>query len=396
MDAGETTARMEIAKKGKWPVWGILVALALLSVGVAFWVLRGGKGQEPRTAVTDETPRVDGQVIRFSEAFKTRANVKTGVVEQTSLAPVVTVTGTAAFDPEGLAAVGARIAGRIRTVHKYEGDTVKVGDALAEIESADLGQAQAAVLAARAKADTAKLHEKRTRLLADQKVESEREAELAKEGATAASAELHAAEQRVRALSAGATSELGVLLLKSPIAGKVVERKVSRGQAVEPTLTAFRVANLSTLWIELFVFERELGAVRRGDVVEISPQTNAGVVLRGKVAHVGDVIDLETRSAVVRVEVQNDDEMLRPGQSVIAKIKTSVPVTPGLVILRDAVVTVDGKATVFVARGPNAVEPRAITLGARDATRVEVVQGLAAGEEIVVSGVFALKSELFR
>ena len=87
------------------------------------------------------------------------------------------------------------------------------------------------------------------------------------------------------------------------LGNKVVELHVSRGQSVEPSHTAFKVADLRTLWIELAVFERDLGHVRRDDGVELSAQSNLGTVLRGKVAHVGDVIDLETRRVLNNIRV---------------------------------------------------------------------------------------------
>ncbi|MDB4993040.1 MAG: Cobalt/zinc/cadmium efflux transporter, rane fusion protein CzcB family, partial [Myxococcaceae bacterium] len=190
--------------------------------------------------------------------------------------------------------------------------------------------------------------------------------------------------------------EVGILQLKSPIAGKVVELKVSRGQSVEPSFTAFRVADLSEVWIELAVFERELGHIRVPDKVEISPQTNAAIVLNGTVAHVGEIIDLETRSAPVRVVTKNVDESLRPGQSVLAKIHTASAPLPSLLLPQGAVTSVDGKPTVFVQHDETSVEPRSVTLGGKDGQMVEIASGLQPGERVVISGVFALKSEIFR
>jgi cobalt-zinc-cadmium efflux system membrane fusion protein len=296
-----------------------------------------------------------------------------------------------------VAAVGARISGRVRKIVRGPGDPVKVGDPLAEIESAELGRAQSAAVMARAHALAATTNEKRERHLADAKVSSEREAELAHANAEVARAELHAAEQAVRALAGtGASGEMGVLVLRSPISGKVVETHVNLGQSIEPSHTAFRVADMTRLWVELAVFEREIPLVRAGDSVEISPQSNTQTVVKGRVSYVGDVIDVDTHSAAVRVEVDNAQGQLRPGQSVLARIFTSSPAHHVLNVPRGSVTRVDGKPTVFVSLGATAVEPRVVELGLGDATRVEIVTGLRAGEMVVVEGVFALKSELFR
>ena len=371
----------------------LVVALGVLAAAV---YVKRGAGPTVAAAPSRDVPQMDGKRIRFSREFATRAGIETATVELAGLQPTIGVTGTAAFNPEAVAAVGARISGRLRRIYKYPGDVVKKGDLLAELGALELGQSQAAVLAARAHLEAAAANESREKQLAEARISSQRDFELARATAQAARVELQAAEQKVRALTGGSVSgEVGILPLTSPIDGKVVELKVSRGQSVEPSTTAFKVADIRLLWIELAVFERELGHVRANDRVEISPQTNTQMVVIGKVAHVGDVIDQETRSAPVRVEIDNREEKLRPGQSVVAKIHTQTA-PQSVVIPREAATSVDGKPTVFVATDDTSVEPRTIVLGSRDGTRVEVRQGLEAGERVVVKGVFALKSEVFR
>ncbi|MDB4940560.1 MAG: putative Co/Zn/Cd efflux system rane fusion protein [Labilithrix sp.] len=371
----------------------VAVAVAAACV-VAFLVLR--KGETATAEPPRDVPTMDGKWIRYSPAFAQRAKLEFATAEAASLMPVVNVTGAVTFDPERVAAVGARISGRVRKILKFPGDPVKAGDALCEIESADLGQAQSAVLAARAHASAADANDRREKQLAEARVSAARDAELARATAESAQADLHAAEQRVRALGGDSSSEIGVLLVRSPIPGKIVESHVSRGQSVEPSATLFRVADLERLWIELAVFERELGHISAGNEVEISPQTNLAVALKGKVAHVGDVIEQETRSGDVRVVVDNPDGSLRPGQSVLAKIHTKTTPAPRILLPRDAVTSIDGKATVFVAHDATSVEPRAVVTGARDGTRVEITEGVQPGERVATGGVFALKSEIFR
>ena len=240
-------------------------------------------------------------------------------------------------------------------------------------------------------------NEKRETGLAEAHVTSQRDAELARANATAARAELHAAEQKVKAFGGGgAWGEIGILYLTSPIEGKVVEHKVSRGQSVEASMQAFRVADLSRVWVELAVFEKELQHIKEQDKVDITTQSNADVLLTGNVAHVGDVIDIETRSSGVRVVVVNANRALRPGQSVVAKIHTSRTGGKNLLVERDAVTTIDGKPTLFVSLSDTSVEPRSVVIGGRDGKRTEIMSGLQPGERVVVKGVFALKSEVFR
>jgi RND family efflux transporter MFP subunit len=156
------------------------------------------------------------------------------------------------------------------------------------------------------------------------------------------------------------------------------------------------VADLSKVWVELTVFERDVPGVREGDQVDLKLPADKGHTFTGTVQHVSEIIDPETRSAHVRVELDNAEGRLRAGLSVTGIIHTSGPRDTRLTIPRTAVTRVDGKPTVFVAAGTNAVEPRVLKLGPEDADSVAVLDGVKDGEQVVVSGVLALKAEVFR
>jgi cobalt-zinc-cadmium efflux system membrane fusion protein len=379
-------------RRSGFAVFGLVL---LVGVILYWWSSKKGVNAEAKLPGRD-IPYLDGKWIRYSADYAKRAGVEVTPVERSSLAPVVSVTGTVTFDPEKVAAVGARIAGRVSQIFKLEGEPVKAGDILAEIESAELGQAQAALISAKAHADAATANEKREKELAEARISTNREAELAAANAVSARADLVAAEQRVRALGGVAGGTPGILRLATPIAGKVIERHVSRGQSVEATHTAFRVADLSSLWVQLAVFERQLTAIHEGDAVDLYPLGDGDRKVSGAVSYVGDVIDLDTRTAPVRVEVDHPEVPLRPGQSVLAKIHTSGHLGASIVVPRGAVTSVDGKPTVFVAHDALSVEPRAVQLGGQDGDRVEITNGLEETDKVVTNGVFALKSEIFR
>ncbi len=393
---GDTSAGAPGALAGRSRArWGVLVLGLLLAAGGLVAYTRRAKPPALIEATRD-VPQFDGKQIRFSPAYAQRVGLTFAKVETGSLSPTVNLTGTVTFDPERVAVVGARVAGRIRRVLKFDGDHVKPSDTLAELESAELGSAQSALLVAKAHLVAAEANDLRERQLAEAKVSAQRDAELAHAVALASKAEVMGAQQRVHALGGDSASDVGVFRITSPLPGKIVESHVSRGQSVDPAAMLFRVADLSRVWVELSVFERELSGIREGDAVELSPQTRAEVVLKGKVAHVGDVIDRDTRSSAVRIVVENPDGELRPGQSVSAHIHRQIVKTPGFLLPRDALTTVDGKVTVFVLHEQNAVEPRTVVTGAQDATRAQIVSGLSAEDRVVIHGVFALKAEIFR
>jgi cobalt-zinc-cadmium efflux system membrane fusion protein len=355
----------------------------------------------PSAETTVDVPRVEGERIHFSETFAKRAGIRLEKVRFDQLIPVVAAVGTADFNEEHVAAIGTRLRGLVSAVRKFEGDAVEAGTVLARVESAELGEAQAAVSMLDAELNAAELNREREARLAERSLTTAREVELAAVEAKKAPLLLGAAEQKVAALSGAARSGRSVVLgaheVRSPIAGTVVERHVSPGQFVEGQLVAFKVANLDHLWIELDVFERNLARVKVGDRAELRPLSTGGELLVGRVAKVASSIDQQTHSAKVRIEVENRDRKLRIGQAVQAMIHTSGgDLAPRPIAMSRAITFVDGKPTVFVAVGPNAVRVVNVQLGANDDDETEITSGLAANDQIVTEGAFALKSELFR
>jgi membrane fusion protein, heavy metal efflux system len=345
-------------------------------------------------------PKVQGDKILFSESFAKRAGIKITRVRYDQLVPVVSAVGTADFNAEHVAAIGTRLRGLVSRVTKFEGDAVEAGAVLARVESAELGEAQAAVSTLEAEKSAAQLNAEREAKLAERNLTTAREAELAAVEAKKASLMLSAAQQKVAALGGSrgkGEAGLGAHAVVSPIAGTVVERNVAPGQFVEGHLVAFKVANLDHLWIELDVFEKNLHRIKLGDRAELKALSGPSQPVIGRVAKIASTIDQETHSAKVRIAVENRDRALRVGQAVQATIHTSGgdlakrPIVP-----TDAITFVDGKPTVFVSAGPNAVRVVTVTLGANDGDETEILMGLNEADQIVSEGAFALKSELFR
>lgn len=380
----------------RWALAAV-AACALLLIGWFVFGRSGGTDLAAEAETARDVPRLENKAVVFSEAFAKRAGIKAVPVRTAPLTPVVKVVGTVDFNPRQVAAVGARIEGFVRRVLKLPGDFVKQGEPLAEIESASLGQAQADLAATIAHKQAAEINAKREDALLKQGLTTAREAEMASASLASQQASLNAARQRVVALGGSKQSgPLGVFILRAPLSGNVVESNIAVGQSVQADLVAFRVANLDELWIDLSVFERTIGMVKTGDLVEVTPMADVTKVIKGKVAHVSEILNLETRSGKVRVQVDNKDRLLRPGQSVTAVIQTATPARDSLSVPVDAVAYVDGSPTVFVSETPTRVIPTPVKLGISDGKQQEILEGVQAGQLVVSEGVFALKSELFR
>jgi cobalt-zinc-cadmium efflux system membrane fusion protein len=386
---------MQEARKRPWRAFMVVaVSLGMILVG-----LRARTQTRSNAVVVAELPFerpvIESGHFRFSPRYAERNGIAYTKVAAQELHSIVRANGTVAFDARGFSAVGARLRGRIRNLYRIEGDRVEAGDALAEIESAELGRTEAMVLAARAKEVAADAQRKRERRLADAHISAERDAEWAAAEYEARKAERIAAERSVRALRGDDRGDLGVLILRSPISGKVVTHHASRGQTVEPTDTLFEIADLRTLWVELRVFEHDVPAIELGNRVEIA-LPNGEETQVGEVERIGDVIDPHTRTATVRVVFANESLVFRPGQSVHAKILTQGDPRRLPTLESRSLTRIDGETIVFRRSGAYDVEIRPVQVGSSDGERVAIVSGLDVGDEVVSNGVFSLRSELFR
>ncbi len=343
--------------------------------------------------------------VRMAAQLRERAGVRAVALRRRPLAPALDLVGAVEFDGDRFAEVGSRIAGRVARVLVRTGAVVGAGDPLVEIESTEVGDVVAAYIAARASAAAAQSESVRLATLARQQLTTAREVEQNRAALAGFEAAIQRASQQLRAMGLGpadvralsAGGRLHRVTLRAPIAGKVVERPVVLGQVVEPTTTVLRIADPARLWVQLQVFDRDLPRVQLGDAAEITSEAYVDRTFRGVVGHVGASLDAHTRTARVRIEVDNAGEVLRPGQFVTARLRSATAgARSALTLPGTAIVQVEGRPAAFVAVGADEFELRYLELGVTDGPEVEVRRGVDEGEPVVVAGAFALKSELQR
>lgn len=388
------------------PIVGIAAGVAvgvLIGVGVQL----GPKDEAAApTANAQAAVAGDSREVKLSDELAKRGQLVLEHVAKRSMAPTLDLVGSVDFDPDAVADVGGRIAGRITKLLVTPGDAVIKGQPLLEIESHDLGEALAELLSARANLIAAEHHAQRETALGQKQLSSAPVVENARANAHALQAEVAGAEQRLLAMgiTPGELDKLGTagqqgprrITLRAPIAGEVVERYAVLGQVVDPTQPILRIADLSRLWVELDLFERELSHVVVGDGVELLSETYPDKRFAGKVAYVNATVDEATRTAKVRIEVPNPERLLRPGQFVHARVETRGKQVPTIGIPRKAVLQVEGEPSVFVEVAHGRYMARPVELGHAAGDLVEVKRGLLEGDRIVVEGGFVLKSELLR
>ena len=342
-------------------------------------------------------------VVELSPEAVARIGLATARAEVRPLAGRHATTGQVGFDEERLAHVTPRVTGRLVRVPAALGATVAAGEALAVLDSVELGEAKAAYLRARARHEVARLRHERERSLHAERIVSEQEVLEAEAEAREAAADLAAHREELHLLGLDDSgigrlswedSEASLVAVRAPFAGKVVEREATLGELVSPEDTLFTLADLSEVWVWIDVYERDLVHVQLGEPVEVRFDAWPDETFTGEVAYVADRLDPETRTVRARVDLPNPGGRLKPGMFGRVTLATDEgDARPALAVPRAAVQR-DGEASiVFVRTAPGRFERREVELGRVTGEWVEVVAGLEPGAEVVTEGAFLLRSQ---
>jgi Cu(I)/Ag(I) efflux system membrane fusion protein len=179
--------------------------------------------------------------------------------------------------------------------------------------------------------------------------------------------------------------------LRSPYSGVVVDKPVLAGQRIMAGEVAYKIADLSRVWLEGEVFERDLSAVQLGQPVTAEFTALPGAVREGRMTYLYPTVNPDTRTARIRVELRNPGLQLKPGM--YATIRFDAPTDSILSVPRSAVLATGERNLVFVRSPDGRFSPHLVTLGATTNDRVEIMRGLVLGDTVVASGTFLLDAE---
>ena len=384
------------------------VTCAALSVALAGCDRRSEDVARPTSSAAAttaaRTPEAhDASAVTVDEGMLRDLRVTTAEAEQRSGDEMLTLLGELEVDQRRYAQVGAPVPARVTRLAAQLGDRVAAGQTLAELSSPDLARARADYLSARARLTLAEAALERKRGLADERIVPLRDVQEAESLVAEVRASLRSAAAAIGAFgveppvetadgaNGGAYSSFAV---RSPVAGLVIERTAVLGQMLDPATAAFRIGDLSTLWLTVHAFERDAVRIRDGVRARLAFPSLPGQDFEGSVTLVGRQVDPESRTVPVRIDVRNAAGTLRPGMSASAVLHVdggsgrtvvSVPVA--------AVQRVRNEWSVFLPRDARTFEIRRIGRGRDLGGEIEVLSGLEAGETVVVDGAFLLKAQ---
>ena len=317
-------------------------------------------------------------------------------------------TGEVDFNLDALAHVSPRLSGRVTAVKKTLGSDVKKGARLVFLDSIELGQAKADFLQAKAMEEVARLALKREEVLLKDQITSERVVLEARGRQLKAASQRDVTKERLRlfGLSDTAIEALkfgdpgaSAVPVRAPISGRIVQKHVTQGELVTPEKSLFTIADLSSVWVWIDLFERDLPLVHVGDDVAVSAESVPGKTFVGKIAYIRDEVDRETRAVRARIDVANLDRKLKPGMYTSVRIADphgsdgASAAESGLAVPVEAIIEEGESAFVFVQLSEEVFEKRPVRLGRKSAQYREVLDGLRAGAKVVSQGLFFLKSE---
>jgi cobalt-zinc-cadmium efflux system membrane fusion protein len=325
--------------------------------------------------------------------------VKTVKVERQKVAVPIVLTGEVRFDERRVGHVSSQVEGIVKKVHVALGDKVKKGQALVEIESVTVGEAQSTYLESKGLLELARRNFERVSELRKENITSEKEFLLAKQELDATEIRTRGALGKLTRLGTGGNTG-GRLVLRAPMDGAVLVMHAVSGEVAKTEESLITVGDNTTVWVWADLYERDIAAVIRGQAAaklaaSVAVKAYAGDEFLGTVDLISPAMDESSRTVKVRVEVKNPDGRLLSGM--FAAVKLFLAGTDEvLAVPRDAVLEDEGRSFVFVHHQGEYYVRRPVSVGRAWAGWVEIKKGLEPSQTVVAEGAFLMKSDVLR
>ncbi len=320
------------------------------------------------------------------------SHVQVLTVQPTNLTRTLRLTGAVAYNSFRTTPVITQVSGVVNRILVVPGKKVTRGESMMYVSSPDYSQLRTNYLKAKEAYVLAQKADARARDLYQHKAIAEQNVEQADAAEVQASGDLDAAQAALKVMGiidpdelvkAPASFEIPV---KAPIDGLVVEQDVSAGQLIQPgTTQCFMISDVSTVWVLVNIYQKDLPYVRVGDQVAIQTETYPEV-FHGRIAYVAASLDPSTRTLQARIETNNPGEKLKKDMYVVASVDAGT--IPHAIALPDAAVLRDSENQPFVyaAESSNQFGRRSVTLGESMRGQTQITSGLKAGDQVIGNG----------
>lgn len=374
------------------------ISLVILVAGMATAYLTSRSGSTDNSSKAESAKAESHGGLILSADDIRRAGIKVERIEANDYTISLGAFGTIGPNRNSFARVSAPVAGRLVKIAVDVGAQAQAGDLLAVLESPELAETRTTYQQNQTEVELARQNLERAQKLSVNGSIAQKDLLRTRSDYERARAALSASEARLATLGVAAVAPIGtspaLLAINAPLPGTVVERTAVLGEYAQAYQALFTVADLSTVWVETNLYDRDLAEVAAGAAATVTVSAYPGQRFTGKVTYVGNILDKDTRTAIARVEVANPNGRLRPGLFANVDIETASR-RAALRLPENAVVLLQGQMTVFVA-DDDGFEPKPVEIGDRQGGMVVVRSGLEPGDKVVVSGVYALKARLLK
>ena len=358
----------------------IFLSVALLAATLPACNDSGQKNAVPQ-------PRVEGQSVIFAVNSPQTASLVSEKIEPRREA-VLRFNGRLVWDEDRTVRVFSPLGGRVQSIAVRLGQAVRAGQTLAVVAAPELGMAQSEARKAEQDDVLAQKNLARITELLEAGVAPAKDLQTAQAEAGRAAAERSRTVSRLKLYGASSGQVDQRFVLATPISGVVVERNLNPGQEVRPDSQSdkglFVVSDPTRLWFVLDVAEGDVGAVRPGAEVQIGATMLGEDTITGKITSVADFVDPQTRTVKVRGTIENPGRRVKAELYVTAELK--VAATRGFVVPTKAVYLRGEQHYAFVDAGDGRYVRKPVRLGPTSNGHQVVLEGLAAGENVVVEG----------
>ena len=369
--------------------------LSIIAMMTALWTLGCSASTK---ATTSDPPKAAEKINRtFKLDPKMLAGIKIETLKENAAPSYLLASGKVQFNEDELANIIPPVPGQVQDLKIKVGDHVQKGDVLFFIYSRDVAAALAEHIEAHKDLDLAEKTYARTKDLFEHEAASRTAFDQVESERAKAQSKVNRTEETLRVLGVGENDMHSVASAKIPVrsslSGTVTERKLTEGQFVQPDVNPLiTIADMSTAWVLADIFERDLRFVSVGNRADVTADAYPDEHFSARVARINDVVDPNTRAVKVRFLVANPAQRLKPEMFASARIalteaQRAIFVPPG------AVFTDSGRSYAYVVAGDGEFKQRQIEVSQESGGRLRVVNGLQAGEKIVVDGVLLIHAE---
>lgn len=356
-----------------------------------------------------EESKEESNTVEISLEAQQRSGIVATPATTTPITQQLQATGTVQPIDSSIAHIRPLTRGRLQDVLVKVGDRVVASQELAQLDNIEAGEIITQYNSAQAELQRLKIQlaaqqrqVERNRRLTEIGAVPQKEYEFSQAEQQGLQEGIRAQESTISGLTArlrrfGITDPSGdaapMTAIRAPFAGVVIRVSAAPGDVVEAGTELFSVADLSTVYVQAEVYEKDLGQVRVGQTASITIDSYPGQHFTGRVASISDLIDPQTRTAAARCQVANPAARLKLDMLATVQFPTSMK-RAALSVPTDAVQTIDEKPVVFVRTSPSKFSVRQVETGAVGDGRIEITRGLKEGEPVVSKGAFAVKSVL--